>query len=93
MALSQNARRHVQVMATNPAIGDEISDMIDAGSGTLSARAKEAFRAQIGIRAIADSIIGKIESAAALTGDEQSRLGMALGSRVIAEEISDVLSA
>lgn len=79
-------------MVTNPAIGDEIADMIDAGSGTLSQRAKDGIQLAIGNRGQADSIISKIESAAALTGDEQAKLGIALGNRTVAQEIATVLN-
>ena len=92
MALSTFARRTLKVALGDDAVGKEIADVIDAGSGTLSTSAKNHLKFALCDAATASSIATAINAGTAITGPQQSELGIALGNRVVAQEIATALA-
>ena len=92
MALSTLARRTLKQALADNAVGKEIADVIDAGSGTLSTAAKNRLIAVIGDRTTAGAIATAINAGTAITGPQQAELGVALGNRVVAQEIATALA-
>jgi hypothetical protein len=96
MALSTLARRTLSHAVQSAVIGDEIADIIDAGSGTLSTLARTKIGLLVGQNAgigLADGIADAIDAGAALEAAEQAALGVGLANRVVAQEIATALSA
>lgn len=92
MPLSQNARIVMRSAVANNAVGTEICNVVDAGSGTLSFAARQRLRAIIGHIATADRIVTAINAGTAITGPDQAELGIAICDRVVAQEIATALS-
>lgn len=96
MALSTFARRCLWQAVKSVPIGDEIADVIDAGSGTLGREARERIGLLVNQNAgigHADGIADAIDAGEALDGAEQAALGVGLANRVVAQEIATALAA
>lgn len=93
MALSVAARRALRQTLKATHLGDEVADVVDAGSGTLSVAARRAMDFALTNPVLADGVCDKIDAGTALTGAQQDRLGWALASRVYAAEIAAALEA
>ena len=93
MALSNHTRIALKYALKSSDIGDEVADVIDAGSGTLSAAARERMEVLVADRIVGDSICDKIDAGSALSGREQDYLGIMLTNRVAATEIATELSS
>ena len=74
------------------AVGKEIADVIDAGSGTLSTSAKNHLKFAMCDAVNAAAIATAINAGTAITGPQQAELGVALGNRVVAQEIATALA-
>ena len=92
MALSTLARRTLKVALGDDAVGKEIADVIDAGSGTLSTSAKNHLKFAMCDAVNAAAIATAINAGTAITGPQQAELGVALGNRVVAQEIANALA-
>ena len=92
MALSTFARRTLKVALGDDAVGKEIADVIDAGSGTLSTSAKNHLKFAMCDAVNAAAIATAINAGTAITGPQQAELGVALGNRVVAQEIATALA-
>lgn len=88
MAIAQNSRNLLKVLLRSGIVGEEVGDVIDAGSGTLSQHARDRMRVGLANNVIADSLCDSIDAGTALTGAQQNLLGLALGSRVAAQDIA-----
>ena len=92
MALSTLARRTLKQALADNAVGKEIADVIDAGSGSLSTAASTALKFALGDPTTAAAIVTAINAGTAITGPQQAELGVALGNRAVAQEIATALA-
>ena len=92
MPLSTHARRALSHALKSYAIGDEIADVIDAGSGTLSVAAKERMQTLLTDPVAGTAMCTAIDVGTAITGPHQAKLGIMLCNRVVAQEIATALA-
>lgn len=91
MALSVYARRTLAHALTSYSIADEIADVIDAGSGTLSQAAKDRLSFLLGDRDAAKALAISIDAGTTITDANENRLGFLLCDRLPASEIAKSL--
>jgi len=92
MALSDHARRYLTHAMKSSFAGDEIADVVDAGSGTLSTPTKDRIKVLFANRTVGTDFAASVDAGTALTGREKEFLGTVLTNREVADEIADVLA-
>jgi len=93
MPLSVYARRRLAYGLKSEAAGDDVADVVDAGSGTLKADTARRLQFMSANRAIGLGIETAVEAGTALSGQQQTILGMICNSRPAAAEIAAALAA
>lgn len=93
MALSARARRVLVYALKSSDIGDEVADVIDAGSGTLSTYARSKIFRECGNAVAGDHIADKIDAGEALSDWGEHHLAHMLKDRPVATEIIAALAA
>jgi len=93
MPLSVYARRRLVYGLRSEAAGDDVADVVDAGSGTLKTDTARRLQFMSANRAIGLGIETAVEAGTALSGQQQTILGMICNSRPAAAEIAAALAA
>ena len=93
MALSNHARRALKFALRDDATGNEVADVIDAGSGTLTDAARRRLISAFTNRAAATDFADSVDAGTALTSGIQGRLGFVVCDRGVAQEIADELAS
>ena len=92
MPLSAQARRKLHYGLANRVAADNIADVIDAGSGTITANSKRRLVFGLGNRKAANLLETAVNAGTAINGYTQRHLANIVGSGV-ADEIDDALTA
>lgn len=92
MPLSARTRRVLVRSLKSEDIGDEVADIIDAGSGTLSAYARAKIYRECGNAVAGDHIADKIDAGTALSDWGEHHLAHMLKNRPAAKEIITALA-
>ncbi|SFH96755.1 hypothetical protein [Planctomicrobium piriforme] len=93
MALSNFARRLLKTGLANNAAGEEIADIIDAGTGTLSAATREFLQKGMADNRAATLFETAVEAGSAIDGYTQRYLGNMVGDAGVAREIAAALAS
>jgi len=93
MPLSVYARRRLAYGLKSEAAGDDVADVVDAGSGTLKTDTARRLQFMSANRAIGLGIETAVEAGTTLSGQQQTILGMICNSRPAAAEIAAALAA
>jgi hypothetical protein len=93
MPLSVYARRRLVYGLRSEAAGDDVADIVDAGSGTLKADTIRRLQFMAVSRSTGLGIEAAVEAGTALSGQQQTALGMICNSRPAAAEIAAALAA
>jgi hypothetical protein len=93
MPLSVYARRRLVYGLRSEAAGDDVADVVDAGSGTLKADTIRRLQFMAVSRSTGLGIEAAVEAGTALSGQQQTALGMICNSRPAAAEIAAALAA
>ena len=93
MALSQLTRNRLHLGLASRTAGDDVADVVDAGSGTLTAHTRDRLNLGAVSRLVGGGIADAVDAGTALTSRESTALSTILASRTAGQEIADVLSA